>query len=224
MTRAAVVRLLLVVFVTTACGESQDAAPPPDAAASVVRLAGTACLTPILGSAVVIGDGLVLAAAHTIAGAEDDLRVVTLQGAEHPVVVVGFDPERDLTLLRVDSLDAPALELGTAAAEDVGAILAVNRELELDVIDYTVRRVINARSGNIYDEGRVERTALDLAADIFPGASGAPLVNESGEIVGIVFASSRTTDDVSYALHSDEVSAFLQGVDRSTEVERGRCR
>lgn len=212
--------------IVAACGADAETPmdTPLDPAASIVRVAGTACLNPIFAVGTVVGDGLVLTVAHSIAGAEEDLRVITSDLVEHPVTVVGFDPERDLALLEAETIDAAALVLGLADADDVGSIHAVTRESHPDVVPYTVRRVINARSGNIYDEGRVERSALDLVATVTPGMSGAPLIDDAGRIVGVVFASSRNADDVAYALHSSEIEAFLDSVDPATEVDRGRCR
>lgn len=219
--------VLVVALGATACGRSTDVGTEPsetDIAQSVARLAGTACLRPIIASAVVVGEGLLLTVAHAVAGAEDDLRVITPDGAEHGVVVVGFDPERDLALLFAESLDAPVLLLGTAAAEDIGVIASVTSGLDVEMIEYRVRRRVNARSGNIYREGTVERAALDLEAAITAGVSGAALINGEGAIAGVVYAASTELDSVTYALETSEISAFLESVDVETAVDRGRCR
>ena len=195
-----------------------------DPATSVVRLAGTACLKPIIGTGVAVGDDLVLTVAHAIAGAEDDLRVVTPQGEERSVTVIAFDSDRDLALLAVEDLDATPVVLGSAAKGDSGTIAAVKGDLAVELIEYTVLRVVNARSADIYNEGHVERDALDIEARIEPGVSGAPLVDSAGEVVGIVFARSKDREEGGYALATSEITAFLDSVDQRSVVERGRCR
>lgn len=218
--------LTALALILTACGggSESDDAPRPDAAASVARIAGTACLRPIIASAVVIDDGLVLTVAHVVAGAEDDLRIITPRGREHDVTVVGFDPARDLALLAAESLEAPPLPLGRAEVDAEGNIVAVGGDLDVELISYRVRRRINARSGDIYDEGAVERAALDLDADVVPGVSGAAVIGQEGAVVGIVFAESVEQEAVTYALDTTEIEAFLAAVDPATEVDRGRCR
>lgn len=213
-------RLLLAIalaLIAAACSTTHPAT-------SVVRLAGTACLKPIIGTGVAVGDDLVLTVAHTIAGAEDDLRIVTPQGEERPVTVVAFDSDRDLALLAVEGLDATPVILGSAGKGDSGTIAVVNGDLAVEFIKYTVLRVVNARSTDIYNEGHVERDALDIKARIEPGVSGAPLVDSNGEVVGIVFARSETREEGGYALSTSEITDFLDSVDPGAVADRGRCR
>ncbi len=215
--RASPLLAIALALIGTACSSTSPAT-------SVVRLAGTACLKPIIGTGVAVGDDLVLTVAHAIAGAEDDLRIVTPRGEERPVTVIGFDSERDLALLAVEGLDATPVVLGSAGKGDSGTIAAVNGDLAVELIEYTVLRVVNARSADIYNEGHVERDALDIEARIEPGVSGAPLVDTDGEVVGIVFARSKNREEGGYALATSEITAFLDSVDPHTVADKGRCR
>lgn len=192
---------------------------------SVVRIAGTACIKPLFGTAVAVADDRLLTSAHVVAGAEDDLAVITLDGAKFPVEVVAFDPKRDLALLAVEGAGLDPLELGQPAkADDRGQVWSVSRDHTKVENRYRVKRVISARSGDIYDEGVVTRNALDIEADIDPGVSGAPLVDGSEQMVGIVFARSTGTEGVGYALHVDEIADFLAMATGDEPVDRGRCR
>lgn len=215
--RAQLLLAIALALIAAACSTTHPAT-------SVVRLAGTACLKPIIGTGVAVGDDLVLTVAHTIAGAEDDLRIVTPQGEERPVTVVAFDSDRDLALLAVEGLDATPVVLGSAGKGDSGTIAVVNGDLAVEFIKYTVLRVVNARSTDIYNEGHVERDALDIKARIEPGVSGAPLVDSNGEVVGIVFARSETREEGGYALSTSEITDFLDSVDPGAVADRGRCR
>ena len=79
-----------------------------EAAASVVKVLGTACGLGVEGSGWVAGDGLVVTNAHVVAG-QRDTRVL-LGGREpgRPAQAVHFDPRNDLAILRVDGLSARA--------------------------------------------------------------------------------------------------------------------
>lgn len=176
-----------------------------------------------------VGPGQMLTAAHAIAGADDDLHVVALDGQEHSVRVVAFDDQRDLALLQVDDFDSRPVQLGQPVEGDRGVITSISRDLELRVIDYRIVQVVIARSGDIYDEGEVLRTALELDATIEPGDSGAPLIDDSNQMVGTVFARSTGTGaGEAWALHPDEINAFLATATDvavgDVEVDRGRCR
>ncbi len=193
-------------------------------AQSVVRIAGTACLKPILGTGAVVDNDWVVTSAHVIAGAGPDLRVITLDGAEIPVEVVGFDPEKDIALLLAVDLAAPSLRFSSAQSGTQGVIAAVTAGIELNLIEYRVNRKVLVKISNIYDEGEFDREALDIeASGVGPGVSGAPLLDEAGAMVGMFFAHSREREGGAYALDASEIEAFLEKIGERP-VDRGRCR
>ena len=209
---------LIVALGTCGSAEDAEAARP-----SLARVAGTACLKPILATAVVVEDGLLLTVAHAIAGAEEDLKVIGLDGTERPALVVAFDPERDLALLEVDGFHE-RIEMAAPEADSGGTIAAVGSDLAIEGIPYRILRLVTARSGDIYNEGEVLREALEIEARVSPGDSGAPLLDRNGAMVGLLFAGSEGVEDSAWALHVSEIEAFLEGAWRSGEVDRGRCR
>lgn len=214
---------LLLVLVLTGCGpdvEQRNA----DLAGITARVAATACGRPTVGSAVAIDNGLLLTNAQVLAGVESGIEVL-VPGADHglPAEVVGFDPTRDLALLAVPGFAAVPLGLATTERGERTVIAAVNNDLELVTIEAGVNRIISARSGDIYDEGEVLRRAIDLGAEVGPGASGAGVFDADLKLVGMVFADSRDLA-TTYALESLEIEAFLAETDPTTGVDTGRCR
>lgn len=57
-----------------------------------------------------------------------------------------------------------------------------------------------ARGYNIYGDTLVTRDIEVLSARVIPGNSGGPMVNDQGQVIGLVFAASTTQPDVGYAL------------------------
>ncbi len=208
------------MFILAACGSKESS--PPDIAASLVRLSGVVCRADLIAGGVFIHSDLVLTAAHPVAGSFDGILVETLDGRAGTGIVVAFDPERDLAVLKVEGLKGDRLEFGDATVAQRGSIWTVDRNLDLRLVDYEIEALINATGDDIYGEGEVSRRALQLAADIGPGMSGSPVVNELGQILGIAFAESRNTT-TAYAVASSEVEAFLNESDPDTPVSPGRC-
>ena len=190
----------------------------------MVQVFGEVCRRDAQGSGVLIGDGLVLTSAHTLAGAEGGLQVRRPQGEPSPATLVGFDPNRDLALLTAPALAGTAAEFAAATVETSGVIGTVDVDGFLELLAYSVDRLVTANSGDIYDEGEVVRSAIQLKAATLPGDSGGAVFDESNRVVGIVFAQSRGDAPVAYAVTTEEVEAFLADVDVSTEVPAGRCR
>ena len=92
-----------------------------EAAASVVKVLGSACGLGVAGSGWVAAPGLVVTNAHVVAGEEDT--TVLLGGREpgRPAQAVHFDPRNDIAILRVPGLDADPLPIaGEAASGDLG--------------------------------------------------------------------------------------------------------
>ena len=68
------------------------------------------------------------------------------------------------------------------------------------------------------------REVLSLRADVRPGNSGGPVVNKSGEVVGVVFAASVDRDDTGYAMTSRQVAkAVAEGLSADKPVSTGPC-
>jgi S1-C subfamily serine protease len=109
--------------------------------------------------------------------------------------ILFVDRADDVALLSIPGLDAPATRFGTASG-DV-AVLVMRRN-HVRALPAHVRRSINARIATL--DGRlVRRPALELAADIAPGDSGAPVVTGDGRVAGVIFAQSNKRAHTAYA-------------------------
>jgi S1-C subfamily serine protease len=161
------------------------------AAPSVVRVLGTACGLGVEGSGWVVADGLVVTAAHVVAG-EEDTEVVPSSGGVLRADAVVFDPHNDVALLRVDNLDAPPLRLKDPHP---GAAIAI--------VGYPLNGPLEASAGRIgetetvlaqdaYGEGPTRRVVTSLGGMIQHGNSGGPAVDASGAVQSTVFAARAT--------------------------------
>lgn len=221
-------RLSLAGALVVAVAVSSCAAPvgsaTGDVTDSVVRIVGTACLKPILATGFVVAGGTVVTVAHAIAGVDDDLRVVDVSGADHAVEVVAFDDQLDIAVLSVDGFSGTPIRSASTQPGNSGVITAMNSDSGIDFIDYEVLRIVNARSGDIYDAGLVERAAIDVRTSAARGTSGAPLLDDAGDYIGMVFAISRDRDDGAYAIAASEIVDLLAAMPSGALVDMGQCR
>ncbi|HEX5164346.1 MAG TPA: trypsin-like peptidase domain-containing protein [Thermomicrobiales bacterium] len=129
-------------------------------------------------------DGLIVTNHHVVPG--ESARVGFTDGRVLDARVVSSLPERDLTLLKVEAIDLPALPVGDSAVLRPGEIvLAVGHPHGIPSV---VTFGIFSRFGPYEGDGRVPKHLREgLLADIElrPGNSGGPLVNANGEVVGI---------------------------------------
>lgn len=192
---------------------------------SVVEIAGAGCGGTIQGSGFVVAPGVVVTNAHVVSGVVAP-RVLTDDG-DLGVTVVLFDPDRDVAVLRVAGLQAPALPTtsGPLDAGAPGAVLGYPGGGPLRENDAAVISRTRALGQDIYGAGRVERDIYELATDVDPGSSGGPFITADGVVAGVVFAESVTQDTVGYALVwqdvADEVAAAAVS---DVAVGTGACR
>ena len=89
------------------------------------------------------------------------------------------DRRLDLAELAVPGLDAPPVRTGGGGGE---AVVRVLRDGEAVTLSAPVRRRVTASIAGH------SRPALELAATVEPGDSGAPVLDAQGRVLGIVFA------------------------------------
>jgi S1-C subfamily serine protease len=203
-----------------ASGLSQQTAD--QTARSVVKMEGAACDRVQDGTGFVVADGLVVTNAHVVAG-EEATTVIRDDGTRFDGTVVVFDPDRDLAVVRVDGLDRPALPVGAGAPVDtIGGVFGHPGGEPLRIAPFRVAREITATGRDIYGNGSTERRVLELAAALRPGDSGSPLVDPTGQVVGVAFAIARDRSGVAYALTTDELVAALAAVSPQA-ISTGPC-
>lgn len=145
------------------------------------------------GSGVVISsDGQILTNNHVVAGAGDGALTVSFSdGTTAQADVIGTDPDTDLAVIQAqDVSDLTAASLGSSGDVTVGQqVVAIGSPLGLDGTVTTgiisaLDRTVEAGDGSQQGESSIF-SAIQTDAPINPGNSGGPLVNMSGEVVGI---------------------------------------
>ena len=135
-----------------------------------------------LGSGVIVDpSGIALTNAHVVERATD-IEAVTADGKKHKAKLVGVDRRTDLAVLRLQGGPYPAANLGDSDKIKVGDwVLAIGSPFGLQ---QTVTAGIISAKGRSLGGGPFD-DFLQTDAAINPGNSGGPLVNMSGEVIGI---------------------------------------
>ena len=161
------------------------------AAASTVRVLGTACGLGVAGSGWVADGGLVVTNAHVVAG-EDDTTVTPDGGSPLDAEVVHYDTLNDLAILRVPGLSLSPLELAPSAAKGAeAAVIGYPENGPLTISPARLGRTGEVTSQDSYGRGPVTRSMTPFRGDVRHGNSGGPVVDASGEVLTTVFAASQ---------------------------------
>src|SRR5215469_14935342 len=136
--------------------------------------------------------GLVVTADHTVQ-TEDDIVLTGPDGRSVSATLAGRDPTIDLAVLRADAPDVPAARTGDSRAVQAGHI---------------VLAVGTGAGGAVFD--------LDLT--LYPGFSGGPLVDVSGQVIGINTSGASRSQHL--AIPAAVVEALLDGLQRRGHIPR----
>jgi S1-C subfamily serine protease len=192
--------------------------------ASTVEIVSLGCGTGLVGSGFVVRPGYVVTNAHVIAGGRDISATVGTDDSE--ATVVTFDPDLDLALLHVPDLDAPPLALAsrTPPAGTEAAALGHPGGRDLTVVSASVTASYTAVGRDIYGEGTVSRTVIELRATLERGESGGPLMLPDGTVGGVIFGGAIADRGVGYALAPADVSRRIaDDLDSTTPISSGPC-
>jgi S1-C subfamily serine protease len=87
-----------------------------------------------------------------------------------------------------------------------------------------INRQVTAEGRDIYGENLVTRSIWIAQANVRPGNSGGPLVDLNGNVVGVIFAASTSTEGQAYALTDAEVQPDINQAEGHTQaVPVGPC-
>jgi uncharacterized membrane protein required for colicin V production len=159
------------------------------AAASVVRVLGSACGVGLEGSGWVAAPGEVVTNAHVVAGEQDTVVEVDGNSPDLAAQVIGFDPHSDLAVLRVAGLDRPPLPLAVdPPAGRAAAILGYPRDGPFDLRSGRIGATETRRAPDAFGKGAVTRELTPLRGLVRPGNSGGPMIDARGRVVATVVA------------------------------------
>ncbi|HZH25059.1 MAG TPA: MarP family serine protease [Solirubrobacteraceae bacterium] len=181
-----------------------------EAAASVVKVLGSACGLGIEGSGWVAGAGLVVTNAHVVAGQRD---TSVLLGGREPgrsAQAVHFDPRNDLAVLRVEGLAARPLALAREVESGTSAaILGFPLNGPFDVRPGRLGPTRRVQSSDAYGRGPVQRSMTALRGLVRSGNSGGPMVDGDGRVVTTIFAATTSGARGGYGVPNTVVARAL---------------
>jgi serine protease Do len=150
------------------------------------------------GSGVVVGKGLVVTSAHNIR--RDEVVVTFADGRRAEGGATGVDVEGDLAVVSVDTGDAPALPVAASTVRAGDAVLALanpgGRGVRVSV------GFVSALDVTFRGPGGGRLRAISHTAPLARGSSGGPVVDVTGNLVGI--DTHREGDGFYLALPADE--------------------
>ncbi len=149
-------------------------------------------------------NGLVVTNYHVIKGAAFATARLSSGSTLFVDGVTATDPNGDLALLKISGGGFPCLKIANGALPKVGAaVYAIGNPQGLEN---------TFSSGMVSGHREIKEgvTAIQVTAPISPGSSGGPLLNASGEVVGVTTAYLTTGQNLNFAVPVSGVSALMR--------------
>lgn len=168
--------------------------------------------------------GIIVTNKHVVSDTGGKYRVIDKNDKEYEVKQIYRDPSNDLALLKIDA-DLPPLALGDSSSIKVGqSVIAIGTAL--GEFRHTVTTGVISGLGRGIDAsagfGGAERLdgVIQTDAAINPGNSGGPLLNYSGEVVGVNVAVAAGAQNIGFALPINVVKDSLKEFDATGKFSR----
>ena len=174
---------------------------------------------------VVDKSGLVVTNKHVVADATAQYQVFDTLDNEYEVSKIYRDPTNDLAIIKVEGLQAAVLPLGNSSLLRVGeSVIAIGTALGEFRHTVTTGVISGLGRGITAGDGvsKIENleNVIQTDAAINPGNSGGPLINSSGEVIGVNVAVSQGAQNIGFAIPINIVRASIDNFNETGQFER----
>jgi serine protease Do len=174
----------------------------------------------VAGSGILIDDnGYIVTNNHVVENAQS-IYVELADGRTFPANTVGTDSLSDLAVIKIDAANLTYIYWGDSSLLSVGGwVLAIGNALG-EGITATEGIVSRLNVSVNVDENNILYGLIQTTAPVNPGNSGGPLVNMSGEVIGITSIKivASEVEGMGFAISSNEAEPIIEDLIRHGRV------
>ncbi|MFC1789391.1 S1C family serine protease [Patescibacteria group bacterium] len=179
------------------------------------------------GSGFIISpDGYILTCSHVVSDAEADYTVIIGPKKKYSAKVLASDPLVDVAVLKINAKKLPFLELGDSEKIDLGeTVVAIGNPLgefedtlSAGIVSGLSRKI--TACGGLASKTTSLRGLIQTDAAINPGNSGGPLINLSGQALGINTAVAAGAQNIGFAIPINYAKKILEEIKKYGKIRR----
>ena len=166
-----------------------------------------------LGSGFAIGENCVITNAHVITDT-DNIAIVTYEGTEYAASLLGINEDEDIAVLVIENAAFSYLMMANLSAVKIGD--------DIYTIGAPKGMAYTLTKGTISAKERIirEKSYIQIDAAINEGNSGGPLLNDSGEVLGMNTLKMTDSEGIGLSIPTDRIENYLKALGIETD-EKG---
>jgi S1-C subfamily serine protease len=148
-------------------------------------------------------DGLVLTNEHVVNGSTELVVTVESTGKDYSATVLGSDAVRDVALIKLDDATelTPRVINATATVAEDDIVTSIGNARGTGTLVVATGPVVDAHeeitvASDAAGSSNTLEDVVEFKADVVSGDSGGPMLNEDGEVVGMVSAASTARTNI----------------------------
>lgn len=184
-----------------------------------------------IGTGFLVEGGFVFTNKHVVEDTSIDYKILLNDGkTSFAVSEITRDPVNDFAILKIDNPDKiqlPFVKLGSSKNLKVGqTVIAIGNALgefqntASKGIISGIGRTIYAGTGISATGGEYLDNVIQTDAALNPGNSGGPLIDLSGEVIGINVAKAGGGDNVGFSIPIDSITPVYEGFKTTGTIQR----
>lgn len=175
---------------------------------------------------IVTADGIIVTNKHVVEDKNAEYTVLMNDERIFNAKVLARDPSNDVAILKIDEKNLPIVELGDSDVLQVGQVaIAIGNALgefrntvSVGVVSGLKRSIV--AGGGI--SGGTEQLSgiIQTDAAINPGNSGGPLLNSTGQVVGVNVAIAQGAQGIGFAIPINDIKKVINDVTQYGRIIR----
>ncbi|MDO4997083.1 MAG: Do family serine endopeptidase [Neisseria sp.] len=166
-------------------------------------------------------DGFIITNTHVIEEMET-IKVTLHDKREYRAKLIGSDKKTDISVLKIDATDLPAVKIGNPQDLKVGEwVAAIGAPYGFD--SSVTAGIVSAKGRSLPNETYTPFIQTDVA--INPGNSGGPLFNLNGQVIGVnsqIYSRTGGSVGISFAIPINIAMNVAEQLRTTGKVERGQ--
>jgi S1-C subfamily serine protease len=195
--------------------------------ASTVRIDGIAesCSAAMVGTGFIVSPERVITNAHVVAGVKEPVITLFNSQTQRGGRVIAIDRKKDIAIIFVPGLTGEKLTfIGPVTPNEIGFVVGYPNGGNLRTMPVSVTSEFESIGTDIDGNGETRRDVIVFGGDVKPGNSGGPLLNDQGQVLGVVFAADAENKNTGYALAPSEVAKLVSETSSVMQaIETGEC-